>query len=73
MFRREGLVRPPHRIGAAPVQSVADPQICALLVIADALFSLEHDQVAALAARYAVPVMYPSREPVDAGGLTQLG
>jgi putative tryptophan/tyrosine transport system substrate-binding protein len=39
----------------------------------DALFSLQHDQVAALAARYTVPVMYSYREPVDAGGLMSYG
>jgi putative tryptophan/tyrosine transport system substrate-binding protein len=57
----------------AAFTSVTGQQIGALLVIADALFSVQHDQVAALAARYAVPVMYPYREPVDAGGLMSYG
>jgi putative ABC transport system substrate-binding protein len=62
----------PSAIEAA-FTSVADQRIGALLVAADAFFNLQRDQLAALAARYAVPVMYPIREPVDAGGLMSYG
>jgi putative tryptophan/tyrosine transport system substrate-binding protein len=62
----------PSEIEAA-FKNLADQRIGALLVIADAFFNLQRDQLAALAARYAVPVMYPYREPVDAGGLMSYG
>jgi putative tryptophan/tyrosine transport system substrate-binding protein len=62
----------PSEIEAA-FTNLADQRIGALLVIADAFFNLQRDQLAALAARYAVPVIYPYREPVDAGGLMSYG
>jgi putative tryptophan/tyrosine transport system substrate-binding protein len=53
--------------------SAAGQRIGGLLVLADAFFYLQRDQLAALAAHYALPVMYPYREPVGAGGLMSYG
>ena len=50
---------------ATLVQQRAD----ALTVAADPFFSTRREQIIALAARHALPVMYPLREPVAAGGL----
>jgi putative ABC transport system substrate-binding protein len=41
----------------------------ALTVAADPFFTTRREQIVALAARHALPVMYPLREPVAAGGL----
>jgi putative tryptophan/tyrosine transport system substrate-binding protein len=62
----------PGEIEAA-FASLAGRQIGALLVLADAFFNTQRDQLAALAARNAVPAIYPYREPVDAGGLMSYG
>jgi putative ABC transport system substrate-binding protein len=56
-------------IFAAHVQ----PRAGALLVIDDPLFGLRSEQLLALAARYAVPTMYPGRGAVAAGGLMSYG
>jgi putative ABC transport system substrate-binding protein len=45
----------------------------ALVIGADALFNSRPQQLAALAARHAVPTMYPFREYVMAGGLVSYG
>ena len=50
---------------ATLVQQRAD----ALTVAADPFFTTQREQIIALAARHALPVMYPLREPVAAGGL----
>ena len=44
-------------------------QAGALLVLTDAFFISRRDQIAGLAAREAIPVMYPRREFLSAGGL----
>ena len=45
----------------------------ALLVGADSGFTLHRDQLAALAARYKIPAMYPNRDYAVAGGLMSYG
>jgi putative tryptophan/tyrosine transport system substrate-binding protein len=53
--------------------SLVQQQIGVLLVSADAFFLGQRDQFAALAARYAVPAIYNTREYVAAGGLMSYG
>ena len=45
----------------------------ALIVGSGALFTNQRNQIAALAARYAIPAMYNLREEVEAGGLMSYG
>jgi putative ABC transport system substrate-binding protein len=45
----------------------------ALYVNPDALFFTERNRIVALAARYAVPAIYPDRETAEAGGLLSYG
>ena len=52
---------------------LVQPPTKAILVGSDAFFVARRDQLAALAARYAVPTMYPQREFVAAGGLASYG
>jgi putative ABC transport system substrate-binding protein len=52
---------------------VVQPRTKAILVGSDALFVALRDQLEALAARYAVPTMYPIREFVVTGGLVSYG
>ena len=49
--------------------ALAERRADALLVSTDPYFQIRADQVAALAARHAVPTMYSFRENVTAGGL----
>jgi putative ABC transport system substrate-binding protein len=48
-------------------------RIGALMVGPSIMFSNQRDQITALAARYAVPAIYASREYVDVGGLMSYG
>jgi putative ABC transport system substrate-binding protein len=57
-----------HDIDAA-FAALAERRADALLVSTDPYFQTRADQVAALAARHAVPTMYSFRENVTAGGL----
>jgi putative tryptophan/tyrosine transport system substrate-binding protein len=52
---------------------MAQRQIGALVVTADGFLIGRQDQIVALAARYAVPTMYPLSQYVAAGGLTSYG
>jgi putative ABC transport system substrate-binding protein len=45
----------------------------ALMVANDAFFTIRGPQIAALAARYALPAVYPWREQAEAGGLMSYG
>jgi putative ABC transport system substrate-binding protein len=51
----------------------AEQQVSAFLVTGSPFFSGQSDQIVALAARHAMPVMYPWRQYVDAGGLMSYG
>jgi putative ABC transport system substrate-binding protein len=51
----------------------ARKQMSALLVSADPFFTIRRAELVALAARHALPTMYPWREYVEAGGLVSYG
>jgi len=53
--------------------TLAERQVGALLVTADGFLISRQDQLVALAARYAVPTMYPLSQYVVAGGLISYG
>jgi len=53
--------------------TLAERQVGALLVTADGFLIGRQDQLVALAARYAVPTMYPLSQYVTAGGLISYG
>jgi len=57
----------------AALATLAKQRIGALFVASDALFLTRREKLAALAARYAVPTIYPFREFVLAGGLISYG
>jgi putative tryptophan/tyrosine transport system substrate-binding protein len=48
-------------------------RVGALLVSSDPLFYAHNDEVVALAARYAIPALFVTREAVEAGGLMNYG
>ena len=54
-------------------ESIAQDRVPALSVAGDAFFNARRDKLVALAARHAVPTMYPFRETVLAGGLMSYG
>jgi putative ABC transport system substrate-binding protein len=53
--------------------TIAERQIGALVVTADGFLISRRDQIVTLAARYAVPTMYPLSQYVAAGGLMSYG
>jgi putative ABC transport system substrate-binding protein len=53
--------------------TLAEQQVGALLIDADALFVSRRDQLVALAARHSVPAIYDLRDFVAAGGLMSYG
>jgi putative ABC transport system substrate-binding protein len=61
-----------HEIDEA-FERLAERQIGALLVTADAFLIGRQDQLIALAARYSVPTIYPLSQYVTAGGLMSYG
>jgi putative ABC transport system substrate-binding protein len=61
-----------HEVGAA-FETLKQRGGAALLVNADAFLNGRRQQLATLAAQYAVPTMYPWREAIAAGGLIRYG
>jgi putative tryptophan/tyrosine transport system substrate-binding protein len=56
-----------------PLQELVDLRAGALLVTSEAFLTSRRDQIISLAARHAVPAIYPFREFVAAGGLMSYG
>ena len=57
----------------AAFTTIVERQAGALVVMADPLLFLRREQLVALAARYAVPTIYPAREFTESGGLMSYG
>ena len=56
-----------------PLLPSCTPRVDALVVVTDPLFNSRPHQLAALAARYALPTIHPYREFTAAGGLISYG
>jgi putative ABC transport system substrate-binding protein len=54
-------------------KTAAVEQVSAFLVTGSPFFSRRRDQIVALAVRYSMPIIYPWRDYVDAGGLMSYG
>ena len=61
------------RVRSICFRAAAAEQVSAFLVTGSPFFSGRRDQIVALAVRYAIPIIYPWREYVDAGGLMSYG
>jgi putative tryptophan/tyrosine transport system substrate-binding protein len=61
-----------HEIEAA-FATLVERRVGALLIAADPFITSRRDQVIALAARYALPTIYPVRDIPEAGGLMSYG
>jgi putative ABC transport system substrate-binding protein len=57
----------------AAFRTMVTRQAGALIVMADPLFFARREQLVALAARYAVPTIYPARDFTEKGGLMSYG
>jgi putative ABC transport system substrate-binding protein len=57
----------------AAFAEIAQQHAAAVVLDADPFFTTRRDQLAALAARYAIPVVYPQRAFVLSGGLISYG
>src|SRR5258706_16348421 len=53
--------------------AITEQKVSALVAAADPFFNPRRAQIVALAAHHAMPVLYPWREYVDAGGLMSYG
>jgi putative tryptophan/tyrosine transport system substrate-binding protein len=53
--------------------AITEQKVSALMIAADPFFNTRRDKIVALAAHHAMPVLYPWREYVDAGGLMSYG
>jgi putative ABC transport system substrate-binding protein len=58
---------------AAAFATLVEQQVNALLISADAFFDTARHQIISLAARYAIPTLFPTRASVAAGGLLSYG
>ena len=65
-------VSTPNEIDAA-FATVSGKRVTGVMLAGDPLFYFQRDQVAALAARYALPVSAGVREITEAGGLMSYG
>ena len=64
--------RTPQAVEGA-MQTLADAQVGAVVVVADSVFSRERKQIADLATRHRLPTVFAQREYVEAGGLMSYG
>ena len=71
--RLEVLTASTERDLEAAFTTLVRRQVGALVVMPDPLFFARRSQLIALAARYAVPTIYPSREDTENGGLMSYG
>src|SRR6476661_6221781 len=71
--RLEVLTASTERDLEAAFTTIVRRQVGALVVMPDPLFYLRRAQLVALAARYAVPTIYPTREFTENGGLMSYG
>src|SRR5262249_41999701 len=53
--------------------ALIERRVAALVVVPDALFVGQREQLATLAARHAIPTIYSNRAYADAGGLMSYG